>query len=182
MRMAAECGFNILFAPFAASMVFGSLGAAVATFKQLAREAGHPNSKAMCSYFTSIVDTQAEVAAARQRLLFYLANFIPAVPQDPEKTPPHIRYFVDIANKIKTMNSENLGERSIVTGTADEVIAQFKAVQDAGIEEVICYFNFGLQPYDETRHQMRRLALEVMPHFDGRQISPTLLSGSTSGC
>ena len=108
--------------------------------------AGHPDSTAMCSYFTCIADTPEEKLAAQERLLYYLTNFIPAVPQDPEKTPPHIRYFVDIADRIKHMKPQDLGERSIVTGTVDEVIHQFEQVEAAGIEEVICYFNFGLLP------------------------------------
>src|SRR5260221_12472160 len=57
MRMAAEQGFHIIFAPFAASMVFGSLANAVAKFKELASAAGYPDSRAMCSYFTCIADT-----------------------------------------------------------------------------------------------------------------------------
>jgi len=165
MRMAAEQGFNIIFAPFAASMVFGSLGNAVAKFKELSSAAGFPNSKAMCSYFTCIADTAQEKLNAQERLLYYLTNFIPAVPQDPEKTPPHIRYFVDIAERVKRMQPRDLGERSIVTGTVDEVIHQFEQVEAAGIEEVICYFNFGLLPNAETMHQMERVSREVMPHF-----------------
>jgi alkanesulfonate monooxygenase SsuD/methylene tetrahydromethanopterin reductase-like flavin-dependent oxidoreductase (luciferase family) len=165
MRMAAEQGFNILFAPFAAAMMFGSLADAVATFKRYATEAGHPEATAMCSYFTSVVDSEAEARATRERLLYYLQNFLPAVPQDPEKTPPHIRYFVEIAEKIKRMRPEDLGERSIVTGTRDEVIEHFKRVEAAGIEEVICYFNFGLLPHADTLRQMERLSSEVMPAF-----------------
>ena len=165
MRMAAEQGFHIIFAPFAAAMMFGSLAQAVARFKELAAAAGHPDSKAMCSYFTCIADTPDEKRAAQERLLYYLTNFIPAVPQDPEKTPPHIRYFVDIAERVKRMQPQDLGERSIVTGTVEEVIQQFQQVEAAGIEEVICYFNFGLLPHAETVHQMERLSREVMPHF-----------------
>jgi alkanesulfonate monooxygenase SsuD/methylene tetrahydromethanopterin reductase-like flavin-dependent oxidoreductase (luciferase family) len=165
MRMAAEQGFHIIFAPFAASMVFGSLAAAVARFKELATAAGHPSSKAMCSYFTCIADTPDEKRAAQERLLYYLTNFIPAVPQDPEKAPPHIRYFVDIAERVKRMHPEDLGERSIVTGTVDEVIRQFEQVEAAGIEEVICYFNFALLPNERTLQQMERVSREVMPHF-----------------
>jgi len=165
MRMAAEQGFHIIFAPFAASMMFGSLAEAVKKFKDLARDAGHPDSKAMCSYFTCIADTPEEKRAAQERLLYYLTNFIPAVPQDPEKTPPHIRYFVEIADRVKHMRPQDLGERSIVTGTVNEVIEQFEHVEAAGIEEVICYFNFGLLPHNETLHQMERLSQQVMPHF-----------------
>jgi alkanesulfonate monooxygenase SsuD/methylene tetrahydromethanopterin reductase-like flavin-dependent oxidoreductase (luciferase family) len=165
MRMAAEQGFNIIFAPFAASMMFGGLSEAVSKFKDLAAAAGHPSSTAMCSYFTCIADTAEQKLAAQERLLYYLTNFIPAVPQDPDKTPPHIRYFVDIAERVKRMQPRDLGERSIVTGTVDEVIRQFKRVEAAGIEEVICYFNFGLLPHAETMHQMERVASDVMPHF-----------------
>lgn len=165
MRMAAEQGFNIIFAPFAASMQFGSLQAAVAKFKQLAAAAGHPGSTAMCSYFTCLADTPAEQRAAQERLLYYLQNFLPAVPQDPEKAPPHIRYFVDIAERIKRMRPEDLGERSIVTGTREQVIEHLRRVEAAGIEEVICYFNFGLLPHEATLRQMERFAREVLPAF-----------------
>ncbi|HEV7662319.1 MAG TPA: LLM class flavin-dependent oxidoreductase [Chloroflexota bacterium] len=165
MRMAAEQGFNIIFAPFAASMMFGSLADAVSKFKGLAAAAGYPNSTAMCSYFTCIADTPAEKLKAQERLLYYLTNFIPAVPTDPDKTPPHIRYFIDIAERVKKMRAEDLGERSIVSGTVQEVIRQFEQVEAAGIEEVICYFNFGLLSHAETMQQMERVSREVMPHF-----------------
>jgi alkanesulfonate monooxygenase SsuD/methylene tetrahydromethanopterin reductase-like flavin-dependent oxidoreductase (luciferase family) len=165
MRMAAEQGFNIIFAPFAASMMFGSLANAVARFKELAAQAGFPESKAMCSYFTCIADTPDQKRQAQERLLYYLTNFIPAVPQDPAKAPPHIRYFVDIAERVKRMQPQDLGERSIVTGTVEEVVHQFQQVEAAGIEEVICYFNFGLLPHAEALCQMERVSREVMPHF-----------------
>jgi alkanesulfonate monooxygenase SsuD/methylene tetrahydromethanopterin reductase-like flavin-dependent oxidoreductase (luciferase family) len=135
----------------------------VATFKRYATEAGHPDARAMCSYFTCIVDSAPEARAVRERLLYYLQNFLPAVPQDPERAPAHIRYFVDIAERIKRMQPEDLGERSIVTGTRDEVLDHFRRVEAAGIDEVICYFNFGLLPHAETLRQMERLAVEVMP-------------------
>ncbi|HEX3247665.1 MAG TPA: LLM class flavin-dependent oxidoreductase [Chloroflexota bacterium] len=165
MRMAAENGFNIIFAPFAAAMVYGSLGQAVSRFKELSAEAGHPNARAMCSYFTCIADTPEEKRLAQERLLYYLTNFLPAVPRDPETAPPHIRYFVDIAERIKNMKPEDLGERSIVTGTVDQVIRQFEQVESAGIDEVICYFNFGSLDHGQTLNQMERVASEVMPSF-----------------
>lgn len=172
MRLAAEQGFNIIFAPFAATMMFGSLANAVTRFKELATEAGHPDSTAMCSYFTCIADTPEQKRAAQERLLYYLTNFLPAVPQDPEKAPPHIRYFVDIAERIKNMRPENLGERSIVTGTIEDIIRQFEQVEAAGIEEVICYFNFALLSHEETLNQMRRFSREVMPAFATETLAP----------
>jgi len=128
MRMAAEQGFHIIFAPFAASMMFGSLANAVAKFKELASAAGFPDSKAMCSYFTCIADTPAEKLAAQERLLYYLTNFIPAVPQTRRRHTPHslLRRYRE---RVKRMKPQDLGERSIVTGTVDEVIQQFEQVE-----------------------------------------------------
>ncbi len=165
MRMAAENGFNIIFAPFAAAMMFGSLAEAVARFKELSRAAGYPESKAMCSYFTCLADTEAAVRGAQERLLFYLQNIAPAFPSNPQTAPPHIRYFIDIVERINRMRPEDLGERSIVTGSRDQVIEHLRRVEAAGISEVICYFNFGLLPHAQTLHQMRRFAAEVMPAF-----------------
>ncbi len=171
MRFAAENGFNIIFAPFAAAMMFGSLAEAVGRFKDLASSAGFPESKAMCSYFTCLADTESEVRAAQERLLFYLKNVAPAFPANPETAPPHIRYFIDIVDRINRMRPEDLGERSIVTGTRGQVIEHLRRVEDAGISEVICYFNFGLLPHAAALHQMRRFAAEVMPAFAAEPVA-----------
>ena len=82
VEMAAKNGFDIIFAPFAASMMFGSLENAVGEFKQLAADAGFPDSKAMCSYFFGLADTKAEETKVRERLLFYLQAITPAFPGD----------------------------------------------------------------------------------------------------
>src|SRR5258707_4226542 len=131
----------------------------------------------MCYYLPCFPDRPEENLKAQERLLHYPPTFRPAVPQDPEKTPPHIRYFIDIADRVKRMKPEDLGERSIVTGTVEEVIHQFEQVEAAGIEEVICYFNFGLLPHAETLHQMQRISREVMPQFaQGDRVGSTLMA------
>ena len=165
MRVAAEMGFNILFAPFAAAMMFGSLKEAVERFKAYARGDGNPDARAMCSYFIALADTLEQQRAVRERLLLYLQAVAPAFPSDREKAPPHIRYFVDIVERIRAMQPEDLGERSIVTGSRDEVIDQLKRVEASGIEEVICYFSFGAYPHEKVLEQMERFAAEVMPAF-----------------
>jgi alkanesulfonate monooxygenase SsuD/methylene tetrahydromethanopterin reductase-like flavin-dependent oxidoreductase (luciferase family) len=166
MLVAARLGFNIIFAPFAAAMMFGSLEAAVARFKVLAAEAGHPNVTAMCSYFVVLADTAEEQRAARERLLFYLQSVAPAFPADRDKAPPHIRYFADIVERIQRMQPDDLGERSIVTGSRDQVVEQLQRVAASGIEEVICYFSFGAHPNQQVLGQMERFAAEVLPAFD----------------
>jgi hypothetical protein len=52
-------------------------------------------------------------------------------------------------------------------GNAERCIAHLKQVEEAGIEEVILYFNVGLYPHVETMVMMERFAREVMPAFAG---------------
>lgn len=166
MRMAAERGHNIIFAPFAARMAFGSLEAAVAKFKEMATRAGYPNSKAKCSYFTCLVDTEEEARAARERLHRYITKAAVTVwPDDEATAPPHLRYFVDMVRELQHLRPEDLGERSVILGTPDQVIDHVRRIEAAGIEEIICYFNFGLLPHDQTLRQMQRFSREVLPAF-----------------
>ena len=165
VEMAAELRVNTIFAPFAAAMVFGSVQNAAQESMRMAREAGHPDPKAMCSYFTSVAHSAAEEDRARERLLHYLHGVLPAFPSDRSKVPPHIAYFVDIVEKLKSMKSSDLGERSIVTGDPERCVEILKKCEDGGISEVICYFNFGELSHAETLKAMERFANEVMPHF-----------------
>ena len=165
MEMAARSGFNIIFAPFAAAMMFGSLEEAAAKFKRLAAEAGFPDSKVKCSYFLAVADSEEEQYRARERLLHYLHGVVPALPADPSTAPPHIAYFADIVKRIQAMEPGSLRERSIVTGTAEQCVEHLKRVEAAGIDEVICYFNFGGLDHERTLAQMQRASREVLPHF-----------------
>lgn len=165
MEMAAKNGFNIIFAPFAATMMFGSLEEAVAEFKAVATEAGHPDSRAMCSYFFGLADDAAQELEVKERLLMYLQAVTPAFPGDRATAPPHIAYFIDIVDRLLSMQPEDLGDRSIVTGDAEHCIELLKKTEAAGIDEVILYFNMGMYPHSDTMRMMERFAKEVMPAF-----------------
>ncbi len=165
VEMAAEHGFHTLYAPFAATMMFGSVQAAVQTYRELASKAGHTKMRSKCSYFTNVVYNQEDMMRTKERLVYYLNCFLPAVPQDRAKAPPHIAYFVEIAEKIRSMKPEEMGERSIVTGDPEACIASLKKCEEAGIEEVILYFNFGNLNHKDTLKSMERFARDVMPHF-----------------
>jgi alkanesulfonate monooxygenase SsuD/methylene tetrahydromethanopterin reductase-like flavin-dependent oxidoreductase (luciferase family) len=165
IELAARLRVNTIFAPFAAAMLFGSVEAAAREAKRMAREAGHPDPKVMCSYFVSVAHSDAEAEGARERLLYYLQNVIPVLPQDRRTTPPHIAYFVDIVERLRTAKPSQFGDRSIVTGDAEHCIEVLKKCEDGGLSEVICYFNFGLLDHKETLRAMERFAREVMPHF-----------------
>ncbi|HSF29465.1 MAG TPA: hypothetical protein VLK82_03195 [Candidatus Tectomicrobia bacterium] len=58
----------------------------------------------------------------------------------------YFAYFVAIVRRLQSMSARDLGERSVVTGDAERCMAHLKQVEEAGIEEVILYFNVGLCP------------------------------------
>ena len=60
LRFAARAGFDIIFAPFAAAMMFGSLQNAVMEFKKESEAAGHVGRKATCSYFVNVTDNEQD--------------------------------------------------------------------------------------------------------------------------
>jgi alkanesulfonate monooxygenase SsuD/methylene tetrahydromethanopterin reductase-like flavin-dependent oxidoreductase (luciferase family) len=155
-------------------MLFGSVEAAAGESKRMAREAGHPDPKVMCSYFVSVAHDDAEAERARERLLYYLHNILPVLPQDRSTAPPHIAYFVDIVERLRAAKPSQLGDRSIVTGDAQHCIEVLKRCEDGGLSEVICYFNFGLLSHRDTLHAMERFAREVMPHFADSKPSVTV--------
>jgi len=165
VEMAAEQGFHTLFAPFAAAMMFGSVGAAVQTYRELAATHGHTDARAKCSYFACVVDSKVEELQAKERLRYYLHSVLPAFPGDRASAPPHIAYFADIVERLQKMKAEDFGERSVVTGDPEACIATLKKCEAAGIEEVILYFNFGSFSHRDTLKAMERFARDVMPHF-----------------
>lgn len=164
LEKAASLGFNVIFAPFAASMVFGSVQEAAAHFRRTAEAHGHQGLKVKCSYFIQVSKNKWEVESMAQRMLKYFRGILPAFPQDPEKTPPSIRYFLDIVQRLSAMKTEDLSERSIINGDPEHCIRVLKDVEEAGIDEVILYFNVGGLPHKETMLQMERFAKEVLPY------------------
>ena len=168
---AAEMGEHVIFAPFAATMVFGSVANAVNRFKEESAKHGFSGKQAKCSFFLNVTETQEETEATKERMLKYFTGLVPAFPDDPSTAPPHIRYFVDIVEKLKNMKTEDLSEASIIVGDGEYVTAKLKELEDAGIEEVIIYFDFGGLSYAETLKAMERFATQVMPHFDNSNIN-----------
>ena len=165
LRHAARAGFDVIFAPFAAAMMFGSLQKAVLEFKKESDAAGHVDRKVMCSYFVNVTYDGLETLNTKERLLHYFHGILPAFPADRASAPAHIRYFVDIVERLETMTSEDLGDRSIITGSPEDCIKVLKDCEAAGIEEVILYFGFGGWDHSETMKSMERVAKELSPHF-----------------
>ena len=168
IELAARLRVNTIFAPFAAAMLFGSVQEAARESKRMAREAGHPDPKVMCSYFVSVAHSRDEADRARERLLHYLHSILPVFPGDRRTAPPHIAYFVDIVERLRAMTPDQVSDRSIVTGDVEHCIEVLKRCEEGGLSEVILYFNFGELGHRDTLRAMERFAREVMPHFAER--------------
>ncbi len=166
MELAARNDWNIIFAPFAAAMVYGSLAQGVAAFREECARRGRAPRRAMCSYFIHIADTKTEEDYGRAALLRYFKDaLIAAFPSDARTVPPTLKYFLEIVDILKNMKAESLTSKSILTGSAQKIIDDLKSVEAAGIGEVILYFNYGLKPYAMVTEQMDRFAREIMPAF-----------------
>jgi alkanesulfonate monooxygenase SsuD/methylene tetrahydromethanopterin reductase-like flavin-dependent oxidoreductase (luciferase family) len=166
VKTAARMGLNVIYAPFAAAMVYGGLGPAVETYRNACAAEGKPHGRAMCSYFIHIADTPEEEDIGRQHLLDYFKYaLLRAFPDDPKKMPPTMHYFMKINEILRGMEKEDLSDKSILIGSPAKVIDSLKKVEAAGIDEVILYFNVGRKPHQMVVDQMHRFAAEIAPAF-----------------
>jgi alkanesulfonate monooxygenase SsuD/methylene tetrahydromethanopterin reductase-like flavin-dependent oxidoreductase (luciferase family) len=169
MELAASHDWNIIYAPFAAAMVYGSLADAVRVYREeCERKYSRPARRSMCSYFIHIADTGAEEEFGRESLIRYFKDaLISAFPSDPAKVPPTYAYFIKIVDILNNMKAEDLTSRSILVGSPQKIIEDLKGVEASGISEVILYFNYGLKPHQMVKDQMQRFMEEIAPAFDG---------------
>jgi len=167
LEIAGRRGLDIIYAPFAAAMTFGSLAEAVQAYRDECAKYGTTPGKAMCSYFIHIGDG-AEEDYGRERQMAYFNNCVlPAFHQEPGKTPPTMLYFNKIVEILKGMRKEDLGAKSILLGHPDRIVETLKEVEAAGIEEVILYFNVGGKPHGRVLEQMDRFMQDIAPAFEG---------------
>ncbi len=168
LDMAARNDWHIVFAPFAAAIMYGSLGEAVETYREACARHGNQPRRSSCSYFIHIADDARQEAYARERLTIYFKEVVlGTLPQDPAKIPPNLRYFLDIVALLKDMKPGDLTSKSILLGPPETIIEDLKTVEASGISEVVLYFNFGNKPHQMVKEQMARFMAEVAPAFDG---------------
>ncbi|MCH9670747.1 MAG: LLM class flavin-dependent oxidoreductase [Gammaproteobacteria bacterium] len=168
LNMAVARDLNIIFAPFAAGMMFGGLDKAVAQYQEGLARRGRPAGRAMCSYFCYIADGVADEDYGRQCQIDYFRHCVmPAFPSDPKDAPPTAKYFAKIVKMLGNMEKEDLTLNSILIGSPEVITEKLKEVERAGIDEVILYFNVGNKPHEQVKEQMHRFMEEVAPHFDG---------------
>ncbi len=175
IAMAAKRGLNIIYAPFAAAMVFGGLDKAVESYREACAKHGNKPGRTMCSYFVFIADNAKEEDYGRQSQMDYFRHcVIRALPGRPEDAPPTMQYMLKIVDILKNMKKEDLTDKSILLGSPQKIIDSLKKVEAAGISEVILYFNVGNKPDSVVREQMHKFMELVAPHFKGKHIERRL--------
>ncbi|MGE0737034.1 MAG: LLM class flavin-dependent oxidoreductase [Alphaproteobacteria bacterium] len=171
VAMAAKRGLNIIYAPFAAGMLYGGLDKAVDSYREACVKQGQKPGRAMCSYFIYISDDKKGDDYGRQTQMDYFNHCVlRAIPNKIEDAPPTMQYFVKITQILRDMKPEGLTDKSILSGTPAQIVESLKKVEQSGIEEVILYFNVGNRPHKMVLEQMHRFMEEIAPHFQGKHI------------
>src|ERR1700691_310292 len=141
MELAARRDWNIIFAPFAAAMVYGSLKNAVDAYAEECTKYGRAARRSSCSYFIHIADDAQEEAYGRESLLRYFKDaLVAAFPADAKTVPPSLRYFLDIVKILNEMRAEDLTAKSVLVGSPEKIIADLREVEASGVSEIILYF------------------------------------------
>jgi alkanesulfonate monooxygenase SsuD/methylene tetrahydromethanopterin reductase-like flavin-dependent oxidoreductase (luciferase family) len=166
MEIAAARDWNVIYAPFAAAMVYGSLAQAVDAYTAVCAQHGRTPRQTSCSYFIHIAGDAQEEAYGRDALIRYFKEaLIAAFPSDAKTVPPNLAYFLEIVRLLDKMRAEDLTSKSVLIGTPAKIIEDLRVVEASGMSEVILYFNYGMKPHDMVKDQMRRFMRDIAPAF-----------------
>jgi alkanesulfonate monooxygenase SsuD/methylene tetrahydromethanopterin reductase-like flavin-dependent oxidoreductase (luciferase family) len=166
MEIAARHDWNLMLAPFAASLVFGGLGQAVAAYRDVCAAAGKAPGRIKCSYFIHIGERPEDEDYAGQKLIDYFTlSGLRSKDSMGTQLPPTMAYYRKIGETLAAIGQKDLGDHSILMGSPQRIIDTLKTVEALGIEEVILYFNYGNKPDAMVRAQMDRFMRDVAPAF-----------------
>jgi alkanesulfonate monooxygenase SsuD/methylene tetrahydromethanopterin reductase-like flavin-dependent oxidoreductase (luciferase family) len=149
-------------------MVYGGLDKAAQAYKEASEKNGNKPGRMMCSYFIHIADTpEQEAFGAECQMRYFKECALRAFPKKTDDLPPTMKYFYKIVDILENMQTADLSASSILLGSPQHIIDTLKGVEEAGIAEVILYFNIGTKPNEIVREQMHRFMDEIAPHFEG---------------
>jgi alkanesulfonate monooxygenase SsuD/methylene tetrahydromethanopterin reductase-like flavin-dependent oxidoreductase (luciferase family) len=164
--LAARLGCGLIVAPFAATMTYGGLQQVRELYQEACAKRGTTPGRLMCSYFIHFADDYASEQTARARQIrYYRECVIPAFPGDSATAPASYRYFIDMVAQLRNVRPDDLTENSVLLGSPAHITQVLKKVEAASFDEVILYFNVGLKPHAQVKHEMARFVEEVMPAF-----------------
>ena len=168
MGLAARYDWNLLLAPFASTILFGSLTNAVAAYREICEAARAPVRKVKSSYFIHIGGAPAQMREARERMVNYIsmAGLRKKMSQGGTgPLPPTMEYFRKIGEKLNDPSGDQFDDNSILFGSPERIVETLKRVEASGVDEVVLYFNFGNKPDAFVREQMQQFTSDIAPAF-----------------
>jgi alkanesulfonate monooxygenase SsuD/methylene tetrahydromethanopterin reductase-like flavin-dependent oxidoreductase (luciferase family) len=166
IELAARLGCGVIIAPFAAAMTYGGLQQVNDLYRETCLRHRRQPGRLMCSYFIHFTDDVAQEAAARVRQIRYFQECaLAALPGDARTAPPSYRYFIDMVERLRRLQPQDLTENSVLFGSPAQIAEVLKKVEAVGFDEVILYFNVGLKPHSQVKDEMARFMAEVAPAF-----------------
>ena len=166
IELAARLGCGVIVAPFAAAMTYGGLQQVNDLYRETCLRHRRQPGRLMCSYFIHFADDVAQEAAARVRQIRYFQECaLAALPGDARTAPPSYRYFIDMVERLRRLQPQDLTENSVLFGSPAQIAEVLKKVEAVGFDEVILYFNVGLKPHSQVKDEMARFMAEVAPAF-----------------
>ncbi|MBF6568886.1 MAG: LLM class flavin-dependent oxidoreductase [Candidatus Binataceae bacterium] len=167
MELGAANDWHIVYAPFSAAMAYGSLAAGVKAYEEECAKYGRARRRVVCSVYTHLCSAPGDEQYGRERIVSYFKDaLLPALPADPEKIPPHYRYFLKIVDAVKNMRAKSFVSSSVLIGPVRKVIDELKAIEASGVDEVVVGFGFGCKPNRMVQDQMTMFMEQVAPAFD----------------
>ncbi|MBE3557584.1 MAG: LLM class flavin-dependent oxidoreductase [Firmicutes bacterium] len=171
LEWAAQQGYNVILAPFAAAANFGDMEGTLAHYREVAEKSGYSNLDARCSYFVYVIDENESVDAQQQEAVEAMIRYFRTTAQDfPQgEVPEHMKYWLALRERLSSITPEMLNTNSVIFGTPSFCVDQFKRVEAAGISHVICYFDFGGLPKQRVERNIHLFAEKVMPAFEAQR-------------
>ncbi len=172
MELAARHDWNLMLAPFAASLVFGGLDQAIDAYREICIKAGRTPRGIKISYFIHIGDAPEDEYFATDGLIDYFTmSGLRSRSAPAGKLPPTMAYYQKIREALADIKKEDLSTHSILVGSPQKIINRLKEVEALGVEEVMLYFNYARKPDSMVREQMDRFMADIAPAFDGSHVA-----------
>lgn len=105
-----------------------------------------------------------------QFLLKWELNHLP--PEQQEKAFPLLKKQADGDFDITQFDKEDM----VIVGTPDECLEKFIKYEEAGVDQVLCYLNFGYLPHEAVLESIELLGDYVIPKLEKRGASRTAAS------
>jgi alkanesulfonate monooxygenase SsuD/methylene tetrahydromethanopterin reductase-like flavin-dependent oxidoreductase (luciferase family) len=116
--------------------------------------------------YVAPTDAQAQGEAKAAELWYQEAFRRFVIPERIEDAHPSLQPgFRAMAERLGTINWEDLVRETVAFGSPGTVAAKIEAMRAIGVGQVLCWMSFGGLDQDKVRRSMELFAREVMPRF-----------------